>query len=53
MRMEKAKDLLTGTMDKINEVSVKVGYISAHSFARTFKNVVGMSPQEYRELYQR
>lgn len=53
MRMEKAKDLLTGTMDKINEVSVKVGYISAHSFARTFKNVVGMSPLEYRELYQR
>lgn len=53
MRMERAKELLISTTDKINEISVKVGYLSAHSFTRTFKNAVGISPLEYRELYRR
>ena len=51
MRIDRAKELLIGTDNKINEVSVRVGYLSAHSFTRTFKAATGMSPLEYREKY--
>lgn len=49
-RLGKAKDLLVNKKYKINEIATQVGYISAHSFTRAFKNVEGISPIEYREL---
>lgn len=50
-RMELAKELLVNTNRKIQEISVKAGYLSGHSFARTFRNYEGLSPIEYRELH--
>lgn len=47
-RAEKAKELLKNTNLMINEISVKVGYESQQSFNRFFRNITGMSPQEYR-----
>lgn len=49
-RMNLAKKLLTGSSLKIQDIAVKTGYISSHSFARTFRSYSGISPVEYREL---
>ena len=49
-RMELARDLLTNTNEKIQEIALKTGYISPHSFTRAFRNEVGISPTEYREM---
>ena len=50
-RMELAKQLLAGTSMKIQDISVRAGYLSNHSFARTFRSYEGISPNEYRELH--
>lgn len=49
MRILRAKELLSQNSRKINEISAEVGYDSPHSFARFFRNIVGVSPQEYRD----
>lgn len=49
-RIGLAKELLTDTNVKIQEVAAKVGYLSSRSFTRAFHNEVGISPTEYREL---
>ncbi|MBO9609602.1 MAG: response regulator [Paenibacillaceae bacterium] len=49
-RIDKAKELLAASEFKVYEIAEKVGYESRLSFVRMFKNQVGMTPQEYREL---
>ncbi|WP_188175584.1 AraC family transcriptional regulator [Paenibacillus sedimenti] len=49
LRMEHAKTLLLQTDDSINDIAVKVGYVHAISFGRTFKKVVGVTPGDYRK----
>ncbi|MDI6617696.1 MAG: helix-turn-helix domain-containing protein [Clostridiales bacterium] len=48
IRMEKAKNLLTHTDFKINDIVEKVGYANCHSFIRIFKKYTGKTPGEYR-----
>jgi two-component system response regulator YesN len=48
-RIKKAKKLLESPDYKIHEVSEAVGYLSATNFARFFKKVTNMTPQEYRD----
>lgn len=50
-RVELAKHLLRTSNERINEISIKVGYISAQSFTRVFKHLTGISPIEYRDKY--
>lgn len=50
-RVEMAKGLLRITNERIHEISRKVGYTSAHSFTRVFKQITGITPQEYRDKY--
>lgn len=49
VRVEKAKELLRSSDDKIYLIAEKVGFSSQHYFIRVFKNVTGMSPNEYRK----
>lgn len=49
-RMDLAKKLLAHSNEKIQDIAAKTGYISAHSFTRAFRNEVGISPTEYREM---
>jgi len=49
-RIELAKSMLADTNVKIQEIAVKTGYLSPHSFTRAFRNEVGIAPTEYREL---
>lgn len=48
IRIEKAKELLLGSTDKIFEISTKVGYGQDRQFMKVFKTVVGVSPSQYR-----
>lgn len=48
-RIRKAKKLLESPDFRIHEISEAVGYLSATNFARFFKKVTSMTPQEYRD----
>lgn len=49
VRIEKAKKLLNLQTLKVYEIAEKVGYANADYFYMKFKNLVGMSPTEYRK----
>ena len=50
LRMEKAKQLLTGKADMlIKDIAVSVGYKNQYHFSRTFKKYEGVWPTDYRE----
>ena len=47
-RIERAKDLLRAANLTITEICFLVGFESAGSFSSRFRDLVGMSPSEYR-----
>jgi two-component system response regulator YesN len=49
VRVAKAKELLRNSNDKIYLIAENVGFSSQPYFIRVFKNVTGMSPNEYRK----
>lgn len=48
LRMDRAYSLLIETQLSINEIAIKVGYGSVHSFRRAFKRCKGYIPSELR-----
>ncbi len=50
IRMKKARELLKNPENKIYEVSEKVGYSDPNHFSRSFKQLEGMYPTEFRKL---
>ena len=48
LRMQKAREILESTNDKVESVAYSVGYENAQVFCRVFKRWVGVSPTEYR-----
>lgn len=50
-RVEKAKELLRTTNDKLLVISEHVGFSSQPYFIRVFKSITGMSPNEYRKSW--
>lgn len=51
MRIEKAKQLLTGTDHPLEKITSAVGYVDLSSFRRLFHQVVGISPTSYRQRF--
>lgn len=49
IRMQKVKELLKNTDDKVADISVQVGYENPRYFSKVFKQFTGLSPREYRE----
>ena len=49
-RIRKAADILWMTDYRINETAGLVGFTSERYFSQTFKNVLGISPSEYRNM---
>jgi len=47
-RMEKAKELLSITDQKVYQIALQVGYNSVEHFGRYFKKYTGQSPERYR-----
>ena len=50
LRVSKAKEYLKETDVKISEVSSKTGFDNVVHFNRTFKQLLHMTPKEYREV---
>jgi len=48
LRMEEAKKMLRDTDLKVTEISDRVGYGNPKHFMKTFKNLYGVSPSEFR-----
>lgn len=48
-RIEKAKELLMDSTNRINEIAIAVGYSDPLYFSRIFKRYTSMSPKEYRQ----
>ncbi|KHL97059.1 hypothetical protein QW71_03895 [Paenibacillus sp. IHB B 3415] len=49
VRMERTKELLTGTDLKIYEIAQRVGYNDPTHFSKVFERLVGCKPTEYRK----
>jgi AraC-like DNA-binding protein len=48
-RLEKARELLTSTNLKVQEIALQVGYVNAQSFIAFFHQAVHCTPVEYRK----
>ncbi|NHN29471.1 helix-turn-helix domain-containing protein [Paenibacillus agricola] len=53
VRIDKAKELLTQTDMRVNDIAASIGIHSRTTFLRVFKKVEGVSPNEYRTLYKK
>lgn len=53
LRLEKAKQELSSTQDKIMDIVLRCGYIDIASFTRKFKEYEGLTPGEYRMQHQK
>ena len=50
LRIERAKELLRKTFFSITEICFEVGFTNISNFNRTFKNIAGVAPSEYRKI---
>lgn len=48
IRLDKARELLSTTHDRIQDISEAVGFQDVAHFSRIFKSYIGCSPKEYR-----
>ena len=48
-RMERARDLLTGTNRKVIDIGEAVGYPNYSYFCQSFREYFGSSPEKYRQ----
>lgn len=48
VRIQKARELLSGSNDKVSDIAAKTGFCSTKYFNRVFKKVTGISPVQYR-----
>ena len=48
-RVERAMFLLRETDRSVTDISLDVGFSSLGTFSRTFRDIVGLSPREYRD----
>jgi AraC-like DNA-binding protein len=53
LRVQRAKELLLNSKSPITEICFEVGYTSLGSFSATFSALVGVSPQQFRQLPKR
>ena len=47
-RVERAKELLAGTDQRVNEIAASVGIANSNYFSILFRKLTGMAPLEYR-----
>ncbi len=49
MRIERAKELLSGTQMKLSDIALEIGYNEPNYFSHVFRKTTGMTPKEYRK----
>lgn len=50
-KMEHANYLLLDTNTRISSIAGQLGFSDSHNFTRAYKNLMGMSPSEYRHSF--
>jgi AraC-like DNA-binding protein len=50
-RIERAKELLSNTGNKISDIALSVGFSNQQRFNEMFKKYSGMTPLQYRKKY--
>lgn len=53
LRIERAKKLLVETDINVQDIVLKIGYLNVSSFIRKFKQITGVTPGKYREIYKK
>lgn len=48
-RMERARELLAGTNEKIGDICIMCGFVNVSYFCQSFREYFGVSPKKYRE----
>ena len=51
IRIDNAKNLLLNTENSVEDISYAVGYSDIKYFSRLFKKLTGVTPTEFRKLY--
>ncbi|MNR29704.1 HTH-type transcriptional regulator YesS [compost metagenome] len=51
VRIEKSKELLVQSDMKIGEIGKQVGYSNAYYFIKVFKEMIALTPGEYKKMY--
>ena len=49
IRVDKASAMLSNTDEKVIDIAIQCGYDNISYFIKRFKNVKGVTPQEYRK----
>ncbi|OPJ57731.1 AraC family transcriptional regulator [Clostridium oryzae] len=52
-KIDLAKYILCDTNDTISEVAYQIGFNDSHNFMKIFKKIVGMTPTQYRNAYDK
>ncbi len=52
LRVEEARRMLEHTSEPVDEIGAAVGYEDTSFFRRLFKRVTGLTPSQYRRLFQ-
>ncbi len=52
-RVERSKILLITTPDSISQIAAQLRFCSSSHFSESFRQIVGMKPQQYRQKYRR
>ena len=52
LRIEEAKSLLESSRMPVDEISAATGYADASFFRRLFKRLTGLTPSQYRRMFQ-
>jgi transcriptional regulator GlxA family with amidase domain len=53
LRMSRARELLEFSRSTIDEIASHVGYDDARGFRRVFRNIIGLTPSDYRRRFCR
>ncbi|MNE99770.1 HTH-type transcriptional regulator YesS [compost metagenome] len=51
-RIERAKQLLVESNDKISSIAEGLGYVHFSYFAKLFRKLTGLTPQDYRRIHR-
>lgn len=53
IKMERAKADLSETTEPVSRIAFGLGFADAHNFSNAFRKVTGLSPSEYRDIYNK
>lgn len=52
-KMEMANFYLTDTNNSIKEIAASLGFCDNHNFMKSYKNIMGLTPSEYRNTFSK